>query len=459
MQNYSPIRNLRNKFLFLDPIPADTELSNDMLNRIFCKEFTYKPFKKIDKPKVKPENILNKVQFCINLLTPEKYDEIKKSLFEIPINTIDMVTDMVSKMISLFVQFPAYSSVYARLCNDIHLENKYAISGQQGLFRSKFLNQCQLSFLQMKEQFGKPVENLEDRFKQKTARTGLAHLIAELYLIGFFPQNPLFNNIIFDICKLKLSSLPSEDEIEFICALLSKCGNQIDKVGKKFMDDVFGKIAPISKDKNFGSRIRCMIMDIIDLRGRNWQQKNAIVPTTIQGVLDQKNKEQEEIDKKVKESLKKPKGKKHSNAPIKISIPETSIDEEFSPRFEHEKDIQLNIKSYFEDGDVDSCIESIDKYIPESPIQTISVATKITLISREEAHDDYLRLVSTLLDNKKINSSTLVSSFKDALIQLKQEDVIEDFPKLPSIVSRLRSRIQEQYQICIDDNHIPNIFK
>eukprot|EP01103_Thecamoeba_quadrilineata_P014844 TRINITY_DN452_c0_g1_i1.p1 TRINITY_DN452_c0_g1~~TRINITY_DN452_c0_g1_i1.p1 ORF type:complete len:414 (+),score=84.74 TRINITY_DN452_c0_g1_i1:784-2025(+) len=68
----------------------------------------------------------------------------------------------------------------------------------------------------------------------------------------------------------EIGSITPED-IECLCKLLSNIGAELDhEKSQKWMQEYFNYIDQLSRDKNFDSRIRFMLVDLIELRENRW---------------------------------------------------------------------------------------------------------------------------------------------------------------------------------------------
>eukprot|EP00940_MAST-03C_sp_MAST-3C-sp2_P002552 g2552.t1 len=93
------------------------------------------------------------------------------------------------------------------------------------------------------------------------------------------------------MCHCITSCLQSKQEeyIESVCKLLTVVGKRLDSgSSKKYVDRYFAHLAKLSKQKEISTRIRFMIANTIELRGREWKpRRDEKAPTTIAQVRQQ----------------------------------------------------------------------------------------------------------------------------------------------------------------------------
>jgi translation initiation factor 4G len=81
-------------------------------------------------------------------------------------------------------------------------------------------------------------------------------------------------------CVKKLvdyTGIPDEAEIESLTKLLKTIGQNLDSTekGKPMMDVYFTRIQTMIDTPDLPSRLRFMLMDIVDLRKKRWASKEA----------------------------------------------------------------------------------------------------------------------------------------------------------------------------------------
>ncbi|PVG02628.1 hypothetical protein CPB86DRAFT_531314 [Serendipita vermifera] len=271
-----------------------------------------------------PELVEKKVKALLNKLTLEKFDSISdqivawanKSENETDGATLNLVIRLVFEKAT---DEATWSGMYARLCRKMmeqistHVidenvrdrEGRSVVGGQ--LFRQYLLSRCQADF----ERGWSARETLEEQQsaaaaasgaapgeivfsdeyyalqKAKRRGLGLVKFIGELFKLQMLTER------IMHRCILKLLDEPAEEDIESVCQLLKTVGAALSgPKGRETMDMYFGKMVELSQDPSISQRIRFMLLDVIDLRARNWIPKTQIAaPSTLSQVHEEASKE------------------------------------------------------------------------------------------------------------------------------------------------------------------------
>ncbi|KIO22665.1 hypothetical protein M407DRAFT_27848, partial [Tulasnella calospora MUT 4182] len=126
--------------------------------------------------------------------------------------------------------------------------------------------------------------------KAKRQGLGLVRFIGELFKLQMLTER-----IMHECIKKLLSKIdnPEEEEIESLCKLLTTVGQALDTPkAKGHMDIYFGRMQMLADNPHVASRIRYMLLDVIELRHRSWRPRNATAgPSTIAQVREQDAKE------------------------------------------------------------------------------------------------------------------------------------------------------------------------
>ncbi|KAJ3748602.1 armadillo-type protein [Lentinula detonsa] len=116
--------------------------------------------------------------------------------------------------------------------------------------------------------------------KAKRQGLGLIKFIGELFKLQMLKER-----IMHDCVKKLLGNIenPEEEEIESLCKLLTTVGPMLDTAkARTHMNVYFERMKALTKNPNINSRMQFMLQDVIELRERKWQSRNAVpAPTTI----------------------------------------------------------------------------------------------------------------------------------------------------------------------------------
>jgi len=253
-----------------------------------------------------PEMVQRKVKAALNKMTPENFDRISDQILVISSQSKDETDGRTLRQVIQLTFEKAtdeahWASMYAKFCKKmletmspeiqderIKDRNGNTVSGGN-LFRKYLLNRCQEEFergwktkLPEKDAkgSGKPgeAEMLSEEYYAAAAAKrrglGLVQFIGELYKLGMLTERIMIE------CVHKLvdyEGVPDEAEIESLSKLLRTIGANLDasEKGRPMMEVYFGRIKQMMDHPELPSRLRFMLMDVVDLRKANWVSKEA----------------------------------------------------------------------------------------------------------------------------------------------------------------------------------------
>eukprot|EP00301_Raphidiophrys_heterophryoidea_P026184 c8976_g1_i3.p1 GENE.c8976_g1_i3~~c8976_g1_i3.p1 ORF type:complete len:1057 (+),score=175.58 c8976_g1_i3:67-3237(+) len=224
-----------------------------------------------------------RVQGILNKLTPEKFEPLSDQLCNLGFKDEDSLQTLVRLIFDMALLQGHYCSMYAQLCSKLNerlsgpadVVGAGAGAGAGGQppttsFRRALLSKCQTEF-----------ENRDDTQMTPMGRKrklGNIRFVGELFKQRMLPEKIIIRDCIHSLensiqelsraAEVDVDSM--EQEIETLCQLLSTVGLSLSN--PTFTTPVFQHLTKyhVSKELKFSSRIRFMIMDIIELRGNNW---------------------------------------------------------------------------------------------------------------------------------------------------------------------------------------------
>ncbi|KAI9673437.1 MAG: hypothetical protein M1817_002899 [Caeruleum heppii] len=265
---------------------------------------------------MEPDMVQRKVKSNLNKMTPEKFEKIADQILEIAAQSKDesdgrTLRQVIQLTFEKATDEAHWASMYAKFCKrmlesmsaeikdeSIRDKNGNVVTGGN-LFRKYLLNRCQEEFergwkLNLPE---KPEGETEEAVMlseeyyiaaaAKRRGLGLVQFIGELYKLGMLTER------IMHECVKKLvdyEGIPDEAEVEGLTKLLRTIGANLDSTekGPQLMDVYFKRIKTMVDTPDLPSRLRFMLMDIIDLRKKNWESRTANKgPQTIQEIRDE----------------------------------------------------------------------------------------------------------------------------------------------------------------------------
>lgn len=262
-----------------------------------------------------PDVVQRKVKSALNKMTPTTFDKISRQIIEIVMQS-KQETDgrTLRQVIQLTFEKATdeahWAQMYAEFCSrmlhsmtpeikDETLGNDKNgnITAGNTLFRRYLLNRCQQDFEagwksklpDNPEGKGAEAALLSDEYYAAAAAKrrglGLVKFIGELYKLAMLTSR------IMVMCVQRLleyEGTPEEAEIESLSGLLNTIGEGLDNDEKARgpMNGFFQRIGDILKIEALPSRMRYMLLDLVDLRRANWKGKSSANkgPATIEQV-------------------------------------------------------------------------------------------------------------------------------------------------------------------------------
>lgn len=267
-----------------------------------------------------PNNIdvlCKRVRGILNKLTPEKFEPLLEQLQALNIDNNEKLSAVISLVFEKAIDEPNFSQAYAQLCQKLskpmeEKEESEMRSGEKSnkdtktaVFKKELLNKCQTEFNThvanenaIREKL-KPMQtelnetNDPDRKNELTAQleeeerklrrrsVGTVRFIGELYR-----QNMLLTSIM-EWCVMVLLNIRTEEKLECLCKLLTTVGQKMEhkthdeEYDKKYYRDLtphFQSMQQIASDKKqskISSRVRFMLMDVIELRKNKWVPRRS----------------------------------------------------------------------------------------------------------------------------------------------------------------------------------------
>ncbi|KNG86660.1 eukaryotic translation initiation factor subunit eIF-4F [Aspergillus nomiae NRRL 13137] len=272
-----------------------------------------------------PDVVQRKVKAALNKMTPENFDRISGQILEIVSQSKDesdgrTLRQVIQLTFEKATDEAHWASIYAKFCKsmlesmspeikdeNIRDKNGNVVVGGS-LFRKYLLNRCQEEFERgwkvnlppkPEGQTEEAAMMSDEYYKAAAAKRrglGLVKFIGELYKLGMLTER------IMHECLKKLvdyEGVPDEAEVESLTSLLRTIGASLDasEKGHTFMDVYFQRINNMVQIQNLPSRLKFMLMDIIDLRNAKWKSKDADKgPKTIQQIREEAARAQQEAE-------------------------------------------------------------------------------------------------------------------------------------------------------------------
>ena len=249
-----------------------------------------------------PEMVQRKTKSLLNKMAPEKFDKISEQILDIAAQSKHETDGRTLRQVIQLTFEKAtdeahWAGMYARFCRrmlesmsvDIRDEgikdkNGAVVTGGN-LFRKYLLNRCQEEFERgwkvnlppRPEGQTEEAAMLSDEYyiaaAAKRRGLGLVKFIGELFKLQMLTER------IMHECVKKLvdyEGTPDEAEIESLTSLLNTVGKQLDNPeskGQGRMDLYFERIKQMVDIPDLPSRLKFMLLDVIELRTKGWVSK------------------------------------------------------------------------------------------------------------------------------------------------------------------------------------------
>ncbi|UKZ78219.1 hypothetical protein TrVFT333_005954 [Trichoderma virens FT-333] len=255
-----------------------------------------------------PETVQRKVKAALNKMTPEKFDRIADQILVIASQSKDesdgrTLRQVIQLTFEKATDEAHWASMYAKFCKrmletmspdirdeNIKDKNGNVVSGGN-LFRKYLLNRCQEEFErgwtsnlpeapaaeEAEKKTGEAAMLSDEYYAAAAAKRrglGLVQFIGELFKLGMLTER-IMHECVHKLVDYK--GMPDEAEIESLCKLLRTIGANLDETdkGRPMMDIYFQRIQGMADLPELQSRMKFMLMDVIDLRRARWVSKEA----------------------------------------------------------------------------------------------------------------------------------------------------------------------------------------
>jgi len=211
------------------------------------------------------------IKSALNKLSRGTFDKLVEQLMaECALTDASVIEALISMVFDKAAYEAQYVGVYADLCAKLHGAlgsgfKKTLISAAQDEFENSTL---------ARETLGAVAERGDRDAQAKRARSkivGVMRLVGEL-----FKRSVVGASLVHAISSELLGeprSVPCEDYIEALCALMTACGGELEaspKTNKAVMDMYFARLNVLAESMEVDTRTRFMCRDVIELRSNAW---------------------------------------------------------------------------------------------------------------------------------------------------------------------------------------------
>lgn len=266
------------------------------------------------------EGLISFSRGMLNKLTPQNFDKLSQGFLELGIDTEEKLKRMIELIFDKAVDEPAFCDLYAKLCkkmSTISVDVQGPNNEKKKIkFNTLLLERCQTCFETDKykdldlEKRLKEIDECEDKEKKKQLIDDLDEdkrlvrkkSLGNIKLIGALYKHDRLRDEIMNLCIETLINDNVEDSLECLCSLLKEIGGKYEASiqsnhKKSQFNSQMNKLEAIVKENKIASRIKFLIMDVLDMRKDNWKVRKlqeGNKPKKIDEVHEDIKKEEEQ---------------------------------------------------------------------------------------------------------------------------------------------------------------------
>lgn len=252
--------------------------------------------------------LLREVKGLLNKLSEANFDTLAQKICSLGILTSVAITGVIDLLFDKAVEEPKFAPLYAKLCSHIcrfEIEEKKSSltaaerimsdstpSANKSIFRKYLVTKIQIEYEakraysqarleKLAQDSGKDVSIGSDNktslvsgelteadyamIKTKRRVLGNMRFIGEIFIIGLI-SSKIMQHVITEL--LTEVEQPEEEEVESVCRLITTIGHAL-----HICWDVYAsKLEILSKNKVLSTRVRFMVMDVLELKNSGWNK-------------------------------------------------------------------------------------------------------------------------------------------------------------------------------------------
>eukprot|EP00850_Spirogloea_muscicola_P025771 SM004223S15708 [mRNA] locus=s4223:27:1203:+ [translate_table: standard] len=243
------------------------------------------------------------VKGILNKLTPQNFERLFEQVKEIGIATADTLRGVISQIFEKALLEPTFCEMYAQFCAALAQElPNFGEGDEKVTFKRVLLNKCQEEFergereqeeAEQKTEIvegqddggdgtgGKPEKRALSEAEQALRRSkARKRMLGNIRFIGELFRKSMLTERIMHECIVKLlgnPQAPEEEDVEALCKLMATIGSRIDHPkAKDHINAYMNHMSTLAKNQLLSSRIRFMVLDIIERRANNWEERRKV---------------------------------------------------------------------------------------------------------------------------------------------------------------------------------------
>ncbi|XP_076031358.1 uncharacterized protein LOC143019532 [Oratosquilla oratoria] len=217
---------------------------------------------------------LGPLKSLLNKISPKNFEKVSGQICAFLVENPARVETTAGVVTEFAIRQQFYARTYAQLCT---LLLKKLPKESANAYRTHLGIQCKRLF-EVSENLNIKGKNLNAEqelisIKNRKQYVGLCSYIASLCLEGIFESRRVA------VCIRSLLRKGDEGSLEAVCALLETAGQKVDQsvkaspVGTQVVNSIYSSIKEIMEKKLTSSRMRYLLLDIVELRERGWKPR------------------------------------------------------------------------------------------------------------------------------------------------------------------------------------------
>jgi hypothetical protein len=233
---------------------------------------------------------IRNIRILLNKLAKDNFARVADSILNSDYDK-EILSSLVSILFNKCVNEHRYIDLYMKLVDQLFLKFKQSSNTKSSPlnFKKQFIEKCQIIFEGGPDDFLKELpgdlDEEEKKQKKRQRMLGNTKLIGQLFIRG------ALTDVVVISCFQRLFKTPTEDSIENLCHLFLTIGKplyekyaadanqamkpkkskiRIKTLNKETFDDYVDRLIELKQTLDLATRLKFMIMDVIDDRTKEW---------------------------------------------------------------------------------------------------------------------------------------------------------------------------------------------
>ncbi|XP_063689731.1 eukaryotic translation initiation factor 4 gamma 1-like isoform X1 [Bolinopsis microptera] len=260
------------------------------------------------------------IMAILNKITPDNFKVLSVEMLELNIDNKEKVGIAVEMIFEKAVLEPIYHQTYGNLCKVMGaMKTPEEQTTKLSPFSKALLRKCQIEFFRVdnheyklnkqmgelhlqadlveneKQNQGEKEDSLYKRSKLKKRMLGTIQFIGVLFNMDLLSTKIITQCCLSYLLTKKKEGKLGDEVVECISKLFSTVGLKLENECDVEFEKGFRDFRDLGSDPTYGSRIRFMIQDTVELRHNNWiPRRIEAMPQTIEDIHNEYAREKKE---------------------------------------------------------------------------------------------------------------------------------------------------------------------